>query len=314
MHSVVTGVSGFIGAALAHQLLRQGHTVTGIDCFLDSYPLAIKEDRLLELLPHPGFTFVAADLVEADLDGLLARADYVFHLAAHAGVRRSWGQHFGVYTQCNILATQRLLEAAKGRPLTRFVYASSSSVYGNTDILPTPEHAPLHPVSPYAVSKLAGEHLCNLYLTNFGVPTVVLRYFTVYGPKPRPDQAVCIFTRALLDGEEIPLFGDGCQQRGMTYLDDVVRANLHTLDSECIGATINIGGGSSVTIGQLIALLEAITTRKARIRYLDPVKGDAQHTFADIAMARQVLGWTPRTDLQAGLERTVASIREYYHI
>jgi len=314
MHTVVTGAGGFIGAALARQLLNSGISVTGIDCFLDSYPRDIKEDRLSGLLSRPGFDFVNADLVSADLNALVREADCIFHLAAQAGVRRSWGKQFEVYTQCNILATQRLLEAAKGTAVKRFIYASSSSVYGNTDILPTPECASLQPVSPYGVSKLAGEHLCNLYRESFGVPTVTLRYFTVYGPKPRPDQAVCIFTRALLEGQEICLFGDGEQLRGMTYVEDVVRANLLVMEKECVGTTMNIGGGTSITVNQLIAHLERITGRQTEVKFLAPAKGDARHTFADITRANQFLDWEPEMELVAGLELTVSSIRNYYQL
>lgn len=313
MHAVVTGTAGFIGAALARQLLEQGDTVTGIDCFLDSYPLAIKEDRLKELRICSNFRFIQENLIDTDLPDLLKNADCIFHLAAQAGVRRSWGRQFEIYIQCNILATQRLLEAAKDSPVKRFVYASSSSVYGDAEILPTPEQAPLKPVSPYAVSKLAGEHLCFLYQKNFRVPVVVLRYFTVYGPKPRPDQAVCIFTRALLEGQEIQMFGDGEQLRGMTYVEDVVRANLLAAEKECVGEVINIGGGASITVNQLIAHLERITGKKARLSYVEQAKGDARHTLADITRAGRMLGWKPEMDTVTGLEQTVLSIREFYY-
>jgi UDP-glucose 4-epimerase len=313
MHSVVTGAAGFVGAALAAQLLRRGDTVVGIDCFLDSYPRRIKEDRLKSLGGFKEFSFVEGDLVEVDLTSLVRNADGVFHLAAQAGVRRSWGQHFEIYTRSNILATQRLLEAVKGTHIRRFVYASSSSVYGDAEVLPTPETAPLRPVSPYAVSKLAGEHLCHLYHVNFGVPTVTLRYFTVYGPRPRPDQAVCIFTRALMEDQEIEVFGDGEQLRGMTYVEDVVRANLLAAEKECTGEVMNIGGGTSITVNQLIADLERITGRKARVRYTEQAKGDARNTLADISRAERVLGWKPEVDTGAGLERTVASIKSFYY-
>lgn len=269
MHAVVTGVVGFIGAALARRLLERGDSVIGIDCFLDSYPRQIKEDRLKDLLKYERFSFVEANLIEADLGALVKGANCIFHLAAQAGVRASWGQRFKVYTESNILATQKLLEAAKSNSIERFVYSSSSSVYGDAEIMPTPESAPLSPVSPYAVSKLAGEHLCYLYHKNFEAPTVTLRYFTVYGPKPRPDQAVCIFTRALMEDQEIRVFGNGEQLRGMTYVDDVVRANLLAAERECVGEVLNIGGGTSITVNELIAHLERITGRKARITYAE---------------------------------------------
>ncbi len=313
MHAVVTGAAGFIGAALARRLLDQGDRVIGIDCFLDSYPRPIKEDRLRELLRHEGFSFVEANLVEADLDALVKEADCLFHLAAQAGVRRSWGRQFEIYTQSNILATQRLREAAKESDIRRFVYSSSSSVYGDAEVMPTPEEAPLRPVSPYAVSKLAGEHLCHLYHANFSIPTVILRYFTVYGPKPRPDQAVCLFTRALMEGQEIQVFGDGEQLRGMTYVEDVARANLLAVEKGCVGGIINIGGGTSITVNQLIAHLERITGKRARIRYVEQARGDARHTLADISRAGRVLGWRPEMETMEGLEETVRSIRAFYY-
>ena len=237
MRTAVTGAAGFIGAALCRFLIQRGDEVLGIDSFLDSYPREIKEDRLADLLAQERFRFVEADLIVGELTELIADIDCVFHLAAQAGVRTSWGGRFAAYADNNILATQRLLEAAEATGVGRLVYASSSAVYGDAAI-PTPEDAPLNPLSPYAVSKLAGEQLCALY----GVPTVVLRFFTVYGPKPRPDQAVCIFTRALLEGRAIRILGDGEQLRGMSYVDDVAAAILVAAERDCEGEILNVGG------------------------------------------------------------------------
>jgi nucleoside-diphosphate-sugar epimerase len=312
MHAVVTGVAGFIGATLAQHLLQRGDTVVGIDCFLDSYPRLIKEHRLRGLSPHQHFRFVEADLVDMDIDEAVADANCVFHCAAQAGVRTSWGQRFEVYTGSNILATQRLLEAVKDRGIDRFVYSSSSSVYGDAEVMPTPEDAQLNPVSPYAVSKLAGEHLCHLYRHNFAVPTVVLRYFTVYGPHPRPDQAVSLFINALRQGRTIQVYGDGEQLRGMTFVDDVVRANLLACERDCIGETINIGGGSSITVNELIGHLERITGHPALLQNVEHAKGDALNTLADINKARQVLRWEPAIDTVEGLQRTADSMGEEY--
>jgi nucleoside-diphosphate-sugar epimerase len=314
MHAIVTGAAGFIGSALTHRLLEHGDRVTGIDSFLDSYPREIKLDRLRDLDSQENFTFIEKNLVEMDLNDLLKDVDCVFHLAAQAGVRTSWGKRFEVYTESNILATQKLLEAAKNSPVWRFVYSSSSSIYGNAEKMPTPEEATPNPVSPYAVSKLAGEQLCHLYNQNFGVPTVILRYFTVYGPKPRPDQAVCIFTRALFEEEEIRVMGDGEQRRGMAYVDDAVRANILATNKNCEGEVINIGGGSSLTVNQLISHLERITSKEGKVRLIEAVKGDARHTFADISKARRLLYWEPEVDIVEGLKRTVASIKEYYDL
>ena len=307
MRTAVTGAAGFIGAALCRFLIQRGDEVLGIDSFLDSYPREIKEDRLADLLAQERFRFVEADLIVGELTELIADIDCVFHLAAQAGVRTSWGGRFAAYADNNILATQRLLEAAEATGVGRLVYASSSAVYGDAAI-PTPEDAPLNPLSPYAVSKLAGEQLCALY----GVPTVVLRFFTVYGPKPRPDQAVCIFTRALLEGRAIRILGDGEQLRGMSYVDDVAAAILVAAERDCEGEILNVGGPDGITVNQLVGQLEEITGERARREYVGQAKGDARHTLADIARAERLLGWRPATSVAAGLERTVASIRAYY--
>ena len=312
MRVVVTGVAGFIGSSLARRLLERGDYVLGIDSFLDSYPRAIKESRLAQLQACQEFSFTEANLAECDLQAAVGGADCIFHLAAQAGVRTSWGQRFEIYTESNIIATQRLLEAAKESGIRRFVYSSSSSVYGDAEVMPTPEDTPLQPVSPYAVSKLAGEHLCNLYLQNYGVPTVALRYFTVYGPNPRPDQAVCLFTSALMQGRPIRVYGDGEQLRGMTYVDDVARANMLASEADCIGETFNIGGGSSITVNQLIGHLQEITSKKAELKHVPHAKGDALNTLADIAKAKRIIDWQPEMETVAGLEKTVASMGEVY--
>jgi nucleoside-diphosphate-sugar epimerase len=312
MIALITGAAGFIGSVMCRHALDMGWGVVGVDNFLDSYPRQIKEDRLQELLSRPGFVFHERDLACCELDDLLDGVSCILHFAAQAGVRTSWGERFQVYTNSNILATQRLLEAARSRDIERFVYSSSSSVYGSAETMPTPETAPTRPISPYAVSKLAGEHLGHLYHASFGVPVVVLRYFTVYGPKPRPDQAACLFTRALLEDREITVYGDGNQLRGMTYVDDVARANLLALERDCVGGTFNVGGGSSVSVNQFIAGLESATGCRARVRHEEGPKGDAKDTQADISLAHAGLGWEPRTDLVEGLRQTVASVRDYY--
>ena len=314
MRAVVTGAAGFIGSALCGRLLEEGDEVIGVDSFLDSYPREIKQDRLDAFTGHRGFTFIDGNLTQLDLRPVLDKADCVFHLAAQAGVRSSWGTRFEVYTESNILGTQRILEAARQTGVGRVIYSSSSSVYGSAETMPTPEDAPLKPVSPYAVSKVAGEHLCSLYRENFGVQTVALRYFTVYGPKPRPDQAVCLFTRALIEDKEIQVFGDGEQLRGMTHVDDVVTANLLAQQADCVGQVINIGGGTSTSVNDLIRMLETIVGKRAKVCHGETVHGDARDTLADNSRARRILGWQPEVGLEEGLREAVASVRDYYYV
>jgi len=224
MRALVTGAAGFIGSTLAERLLRDGADVVGLDCFTDYYPRPLKEHNLAGLRDQPRFRLIESRIQDADLVGLLADRTHVFHLAAQAGVRRSWGRDFAIYTGNNIEATQRLLEACVGRPVERFVYASSSSVYGDSTILPAREDALPQPVSPYGVTKLAAEHLCGLYHVNYGVPAVSLRYFTVYGPRQRPDMAFHRFLRAIILDQPITLYGDGEQTRDFTYVHDVTAA------------------------------------------------------------------------------------------
>ena len=250
MRCLVTGVGGFVGSHLAERLLADGHEVCGVDAFIDYYPRSIKESNVAELHSQKKFTFIEDDLLFMNLQKLLEGVDVIFHQAAQAGVRASWGSEFKRYTDCNILATQRLLEAAMDvKTLQRFVYASSSSVYGNTNVLPIKETVTPQPVSPYGVTKLAAEHLCVLYHRNFGVPTVSLRYFTVYGPRQRPDMAFNRFCHAILRHQPIHIFGDGTQTRDFTYISDIVEANiLAATRHDAVGEVMNIAGGSRVTM------------------------------------------------------------------
>jgi nucleoside-diphosphate-sugar epimerase len=260
MRCLVTGVAGFVGSHLAETLLKDGHDVCGIDAFIEYYPRAIKERNLANLLVWDNFTFIEGNILEVDLSALLDGVQWIFHQAAQAGVRASWEQQFDLYVQCNVLATQRLLEAARSlESLRRFVYASSSSVYGNTKTLPVVETMQLAPFSPYGVTKLSAEDLCSLYYHNFGVPTVSLRYFTVYGPRQRPDMAFHRFCKAALEHQPIHVYGDGYQTRDFTYISDVVEANLRAASEiEALGTVMNIAGGSHVTLYDAIQLLEEI--------------------------------------------------------
>ena len=310
MNALVTGTAGFIGSTLAARLLASGARVTGIDCFTDYYSREIKEHNLAPLQREAGYGFVEGALQTLDLDALLDGVTHVYHLAAQAGVRHSWGDDFRTYTSHNVDATQRLLEAAKkSRSLTRLVYASSSSVYGDLAVIPMREDVPLQPVSPYGVTKLAAEHLCHLYFVNYGVPTVSLRYFTVYGPRQRPDMAFHRFIRAGLTGQPITLFGDGEQSRDFTFVEDAVSATVAAGDRGRPGAVYNIGGGSRVTINAVLALIERLTGRVLDIRRHPAEKGDMRDTFADTSRAQADLGFAPSRSLESGLAAEVEWMR-----
>ena len=302
MKALVTGAAGFIGSHLSESLVASGVDVTGIDCFTDYYARDIKERNIEALRRHPKFTFVEAALQTADLGALLDDVTHVFHQAAQAGVRKSWGKDFLEYTSHNVDSTQRLLEASKERRLERFVYASSSSVYGDHVPIPMKEETYLQPLSPYGVTKLAAEHLCTLYHANYGVPTVSLRYFTVYGPRQRPDMAFHRFFRAAIGGQPITLYGDGEQTRDFTFVADIVAANRAAGDRGTPGAVYNIGGGSRVTVNHVLDLVGRISGRSLDIRREEAQKGDMRDTFADTSRARAELGFAPAATLESGLK------------
>lgn len=313
MIHLITGVAGFIGSNLAKELLVRGEEVIGIDCFTDYYPRYLKEKNIKDIIEDENFEFIEADLLELDLRELLSGVDYVYHQAAQAGVRASWGKNFDIYTDNNIRVTQKLLEAAKDSGILKFVYASSSSVYGDTDELPMKETNRLQPVSPYGVSKLAAEHLCYLYWKNFGVPTVSLRYFTVFGEGQRPDMAFHIFIRDILTGEPVRVFGDGRQSRNFTHVSDIVRANLLAATSEVAGEVFNIGGdGEGILLIDAIRMIENIIGQKAEIEYKPVAKGDVRHTAADCTRAKEVLGYEPVVSFKEGLTREIEWLKEIY--
>jgi nucleoside-diphosphate-sugar epimerase len=306
--ALVTGGAGFIGSHLSERLLDQGAEVTAIDCFTDYYPRSIKERNLSALRDRHGYHFVASSIAGADLPALLEGKTHVFHLAAQAGVRKSWGRDFQVYTALNVDATQILLEACVGRPLERVVYASSSSVYGDDARLPMTEDALPRPVSPYGVTKLAAEHLCQLYFVNHGVPAVSLRYFTVYGPRQRPDMAFNRFFNAVLDDRPLPQFGDGRQTRDFTFVADAVQATAAAAVRGTPGRVYNIGGGSRVSLVDVFDMIGRITGRPVRIDQQPPQKGDMRDTYADTSRARAELGFAPAVGLEDGLRRMFAWI------
>jgi nucleoside-diphosphate-sugar epimerase len=300
---VVTGAAGFIGSHLSERLLAAGHEVVGIDSFADYYEKARKEQNLERSRSSDTFRFEAADLVDADLPPLLDGAEVVYHLAGQPGVRPSWGNLFDRYVRDNVIATQRLLEALKDAPIKRFVFAGSSSVYGDAARFPTKETALPRPVSPYGVTKLAAEHLTNLYTRNFGLPAVSVRYFTVYGPRQRPDMAFARFMQAMTAGEDIEVFGDGEQTREFTYVSDAVDGTIKASTADVVGEIFNLGGGSRVTVNKVLATLEEISGLSVRRQNLPSAPGDPRHTGASINLARAKLGWEPRVSLGEGLAK-----------
>ena len=307
---LVTGAAGFIGSHVAERLVSRGLEVVGADCFTDYYPRRIKEANLSGLIGSERFTLVETDLAHGDLGAVLRGVDGVVHLAAQAGVRASWGLSFSTYIDCNIRATQRLLEAVRGAGLAKFVAASSSSVYGQTKDLPMREDGLTAPVSPYGVTKLAAEHLATLYHRSFAVPTVSLRYFTVYGPRQRPDMAFHRFIRAGLADRPVEVFGDGEQTRDFTFVSDVVDATEAALMQGPPGEVINVSGGSRVSLNHALSVIEAAVGRPLRRTYLAPASGDVTDTNADGRKAASLLGFRPRVALEEGLVLECAWLRD----
>jgi UDP-glucuronate 4-epimerase len=301
---LVTGAAGFIGSHLCEALLARGHEVIGVDAFIPYYPRAIKESNLAGARAARAFTFHELDLRTAPLRNLLKECDVVFHEAAMPGLVRSWSD-LDLYSSCNLIGTQRLLDAARDEEVRHFIHVSTSSVYGREAT--GGEDSPLNPFSPYGVTKLAAEQLCRAYEVNFGVPVTILRYFSVYGPRQRPDMAYHILIRCLLRDEPFPLHGNGEQTRSNTYVEDCVRATLLAFEQPgaSLGQVFNVGGGEVVSLNEVIGRLEALTGRKARIERRDPRPGDQVHTAAHIEKIRTVLGFTPATRVADGLRAQV---------
>jgi nucleoside-diphosphate-sugar epimerase len=303
MKAIVTGAAGFVGSRLSEYLLDHGDEVVGIDCFTDYYSPRRKEANLAALTTRDGFALQRLDLLSAPLNTLLEDVDVVYHLAGQPGVRGSWGPDFDPYVQRNVMGTQRLLEAAREASLWKLVYASSSSVYGNAARYPTTEQLRPEPVSPYGVTKLAAEHLCELYRITSGVPTVSLRLFTVYGPRQRPDMAFYRIVNAALRGEPFLLYGDGQQSRDFTYVDDVVTAMRRAALSPWTGVA-NIGGGSRTTMNEVIETVSELA-RPVDVVRLQSQRGDVRHTAADTSVARNAFGYAPSVGLAEGLARMI---------
>ena len=310
-HALVTGAAGFIGSHLVERLLREGVRVTGVDCFSDYYDPLLKRRNLEPALRDAGFTLLELDLASDELERL-PDVTVVFHQAAQPGVRASWGREFAAYAQHNVLATQRLLERYRGATLERFVYASSSSVYGDAERYPTPEDALPRPVSPYGVTKLAGEHLALLYGRSFGMPVTALRYFTVYGPRQRPDMAFHRFCRALWLNEPLTVYGDGRQSRDFTYVDDAIEANVGARRRAPPHPVDKVGGGSQVEVREAIAMLERACGIKARIEHKPLPPGDPPRTRADASRLRADLDYVPAVPIERGLEAEAEWTRGLY--
>jgi UDP-glucose 4-epimerase len=312
--SIVTGVAGFIGSHLTEALLNRGERVIGIDHFNDYYDPMLKRKNVAAFAHHPAFQLIEGDIQQLDWVTLLQDVDVIYHQAAQAGVRASWGEGFRAYTERNINATQIMLEAAKdAQQLQRFVYASTSSVYGNAETFPTAETVCPQPVSPYGITKLAAERLCWLYLHNFQVPVTALRYFTVYGPRQRPDMAFHKFFKAVIEDQAIPVYGDGMQTRDFTFVADAVAANLLAGSvPEAVGEIFNIGGGSRVVLMDVLATMEEIVGQPIKRDHKGLAMGDARHTSADVSKAKTLLGYNPQVSLKEGLTKEWEWVKTLY--
>jgi len=306
---LVTGAAGFIGSHLCRRLLSEGCRVIGVDCFTDYYDQTIKEKNVEDLMLNPSFKLLREDITCIEQSGLETEGiQWVFHQAAQAGVRASWGREFEHYTHHNVLGTQRLLEWARRIEPERFVYASSSSVYGNTGKLPMHEDDLPRPLSPYGVTKLAAEHLCNLYHQNFSLPAVSLRYFTVFGPGQRPDMAFHRFIKAVMAETELTIYGNGEQTRDFTYISDIIEANLSAAKTEGVeGRVYNLGGGSRISVNDVLEILGRLSGQMVKVKYEPVQAGDPPHTYADTERARKELGFSPQISVEKGLELMMGS-------
>jgi UDP-glucuronate 4-epimerase len=302
---LVTGCAGFIGSHLSEALVADGHVVVGVDAFTDYYDRDAKERNLDALRETDAFELIEADLVEADPDELLNGCDGVFHLAAQPGVRGSFGATFARYTRDNVLATQRVFEAAAAAGV-RAVWASSSSIYGDAAAHPTPEGTRPAPISPYGVTKLTCEHLAGAYGVSAGLDSVAMRYFTVYGPRQRPDMAFTRILRTLTTGGTFRVFGTGAQSRDVTYVTDAVAATIAAMERGVPGAAYNVGGGSETSLAEAIEMCERLAGRTLDVVHEPVATGDVRRTSADTSRAAGDLDWAPRVGLEEGLRNHLA--------
>ena len=302
MRVLVTGAAGFIGSTLCERLLAGGHTVRGVDAFVGSYGEEVKRRNLARALASSDFTFLQADLRTSPLDELVADVDVVINQAAVAGLAPSW-EDLELYVTCNVLGLGRLLEAVRRADVRRFVQISTSSVYGREAV--GDEARPKQPTSPYGVTKLAAEHLVLAHVEAFGIPAVILRYFSIYGPRQRPDMAYHRFIEAMLDGRPITIYGDGEQTRSNTYVDDCVDGTIRAAEDAMVGQIYNIGGGRAVTLNEAVWLIAEAVGVRPTVRHAPPVPGDQRHTLADVSKARAAFGYEPTVDPVEGLRRQV---------
>jgi nucleoside-diphosphate-sugar epimerase len=301
--ALVTGCAGFLGSHLSERLADAGEEVIGVDCFTDYYPRELKESNLEGLRDRGSFTFLELDLGGDSLEGVLDGIDTVFHLAAQPGVRGSFGASFSRYVHDNVLGTQRLLEASAAARVETFVYASSSSVYGNSLAYPTPEDVRRAPISPYGLTKLATEELAAVYGRLDDLHTVGLRYFTAYGPRQRPDMAFARFFACALARKPVKILGDGSQVRDFTFVDDVVEGTIAAARNGRRGAVYNIGGGTQVQLLEALARIEQVLDLKIDVEHRPDARGDVRRTCSDPRSATIDLGFTPRVSLEEGLAR-----------
>jgi UDP-glucose 4-epimerase len=311
LKALVTGCAGFIGSTLSERLLDEGFDIIGIDSFTDYYSKDIKEFNLKKLMLNDKFNLVNENLVTCNLKKYID-VDYVFHQAGQPGVRGSWGYDFEEYIYNNISATQKLLEVSKNFNIKKIIYASSSSVYGNTDTIPMKETQITRPYSPYGVTKLAAENLCDLYSKNYGLPVISLRYFTVYGPRQRPEMAISRFIKNILYDKEIYIYGDGKQGRDFTYVDDIVDANIKAAYSNVKSDIFNVGSQSPIKLIDVVKIIEDIIDKKANINYLDSEKGDVKDTYSDISKIKECLGYKCKFDLEKGIYEQIKYMKNLH--
>lgn len=313
MNIIITGAAGFIGSHLSEELLKRGHTVIGIDDMEHTPNREIKEDNLKNILAHPQFQWHSVDLLKSDLEHLVKDADVVFHLAGLAGVRNSWGLSFEEYLQANVLLTQKILEACKkALKLKKLIYASSSSVYGGGVGPFSSEDSLTRPISPYGLTKLAGEHLCSLYHKQYGLPYTALRYFTVYGPRQRPDMGFHRFMKAAVLDQPLSIYGNGDQTRDFTYISDLVEGNIRAMNYTKHGTVFNIGGVETASVNDVITTIERLSGKKLLLSYLPEQPGDPFTTRGDITLARKELGYNPIVSLVEGMTEQWLYISSLY--